>query len=492
MNKKIRRLGLFMLLCYSALFVRLNWLQINEKSAYDDNPLNRREVLRDFAKPRGTIESVDGVVLAQSIPSTDKYELQRVYPKADLFAHVTGSFSLYFGSAGVEQEYNDILAGQTTKQSLKSFSDLFVDRTNVGDVTLTLDSVVQQVAKDALGTRDGSVVALDPRTGGIYAMWSHPSYDPNLLANHDFATASAARTFLNNIPSKPLLAASYQERYFPGSTFKLVTATAGLESGKVTVTQPVYPTETQYTPPLTTRPIGNFDGERCGGTLPEILRVSCNTAFARMAVDVGPVQMVKTAEGFGFNQRVPIDLPSPARSVYPPLAAFDRNTPKLAQTGFGQNDVQATPLQMGLVAATVANNGVMLVPHVLFEARDSDGELLEKPVPRVWQTPMTPATAAILRDAMIGVVQGGTGTKAQIPGVTVAGKTGTAQTDTNPPSSHAWFVAFAPAENPRVAVAVLVKGVPGVSEVTGGQLAAPIAKAVIQAVLSRPDPLPNR
>jgi peptidoglycan glycosyltransferase len=268
-----------------------------------------------------------------------------------------------------------------------------------------------------------------------------------------------------------------------------VTGTAGLESGKVTVDKPVYPLETQYTPPLTTRPISNFDGERCGGPLAEILKVSCNTAFAQMAVDIGPDQMVKTAEDFGFNQPVPLDLPRPARSAYPSVADFVQNTPKLAQTGFGQNDVQATPLEMALVAAAVGNGGKMMVPHLLAEARDSDGELLQRPTPQVWRTPMSPATADILRDAMIGVVQQGTGTRAQIPGITVAGKTGTAQVGSNPPSSHAWFVAFAPAENPRVAVAVLVEGVPGISEVTGGELAAPMARAIIQAVLSRPDPL---
>ncbi|MCU1345139.1 MAG: cell division protein FtsI/penicillin-binding protein 2 [Acidimicrobiia bacterium] len=488
MNQQIRRLGVFILLCYVALFARLNWLQLGQKSSYDANPLNQRQVLRDFAQPRGVIQSVDGVVLAESVPSTDQYKLQRRYPTADLFAHVTGSFSKDFGSTGIEKQYNDILAGQTTAQQYKSFSDLFVDRTRVGDVTLTVDSVVQQAAKAALGDRDGSVVAIDPRTGGIYALYSRPSYDPNLLSTHDFNAAKAARAFLNAGDRKPLLAQSYQERYFPGSTFKLVTGTAGLESKKVTVDQPVYPLETSYTPPLTTRPINNFDGERCGGTLPEILRVSCNTAFARMAVDVGPQQMVDTAQAFGFNAPVPIDLPNPAKSFYPSVASFFQDTPKLAQTGFGQNDVQATPLEMAMVAATVANNGVMLVPHLLAEARDSDGAILQRPTPSIWQRPMSAETAAILRDAMIGVVQSGTGTQAQIPGVVVAGKTGTAQVGTNPPSSHAWFVAFAPADNPRVAVAVLVKGVPGVSEVTGGQLAAPIARAIMQAVLSRPDP----
>ncbi len=209
-------------------------------------------------------------------------------------------------------------------------------------------------------------------------MWSFPSYDPNLLATHNFEDAETARQFLLQAPGDPLVPATYRERYFPGSTFKTVTASAGLESGQVTATEPVYPVSTSYTPPLTTRPIQNFGGSACGGDLFNILRVSCNTAFAQMGVDLGPEVMVGEAEAYGFNDRPPLDLPVPAPSAFPPVSFFDLNTPALAQAAIGQNDVQATPLQMALVAAGVANGGVVMQPHVMQEVRNSDGEVIDE------------------------------------------------------------------------------------------------------------------
>lgn len=495
MNKQIKRLAAFLLLCYLALFWRLNWLQVFKAEDYNEHSLNNRAVVRDFSRPRGVIQTVDGVVIAESVPSDDRWERQRVYPFADLYAHLTGSFSFSFGSSGLEQQYNDELAGRTAEQQIKTLGDLFVERTRVGDLTITVDSAVQEVARAALGEQEGSVVAIDPRTGGIYAMWSWPSYDPNLLATHDFEAAKAAREMYLASPKKPLLANSYQERYFPGSTFKIVTAAAGLETGFVTPDLPVYPVAEEYIPPQTDRPVRNFGGAECGGNLIEIMRVSCNTAFAQMGVDLGATPMVAAAEAFGFNQVVPIDLPRPARSFFPAVTDFDLNIPKLAQSAFGQNDVQATPLQMAMVAAAVANGGELMVPHMMVEVRDSDGEVVLRSRQRTWKQVTSPITAAILREAMKVVVASGTGQNAQLPleaGGPVAGKTDTAQLGTDPPSSHAWFIGFAPADNPRVAVAVLVKAQPGVSEVTGGRVAAPIAREVMSAVLSRPDPTATR
>jgi peptidoglycan glycosyltransferase len=316
-------------------------------------------------------------------------------------------------------------------------------------------------------------------------MWSYPSYDPNVLSSHDFTQVKKVRTYLNLIPNKPLLDGAYQERYFPGSTFKIITGAAGLESGKVTVDAPSYPSESQFIPPLTTRPIKNFNNETCGGTYVEILRVSCNTSFARMGLDVGAPTMVATAEAFGFNTAPPIDLPGPvAVSHFPSVADFVQDDPKLAQSSFGQNDVQASPLQMALVASAVADNGVIMTPHVLRQIRDSDGEILRSEPISPWHRAITDSVAATIRDAMVNVVRNGTATRLQIPGVTVAGKTGTAQLDTTNPSAHAWIVGFAPAEAPRVVVAVLVKAQPGVSEATGGRVAAPIAQQVLSRALA--------
>lgn len=489
MNRQIRRLGVGLIVCYVALFGALNWLQVVRADELNNDPRNTRPVVAAFSRDRGTIRTADGVAVARSVPVDTRFERLRTYPTGNLFAHVVGYFSFLYGTDGVERQYDDELAGRTARQQLQGLADLFAPRSRTADVTLTLRADVQQVARDALGEREGAVVALDPRTGAVLALWSWPSFDPNPLAGHDLDAARLARTLYLLDSRNPLRAASYRDRYFPGSTFKVVTAGAGLESGTVTAEAPVYPVERSWTPPQTTRPISNFGGSSCGGNLLEILRVSCNTAFARMGVDLGAQRMVTAAEAFGFNAEVPIDLPRPVRSVYPPVEAFTDDIPKLAQTAFGQNDVQATPLQMAMVAAAVANGGTILRPHVMGEIRDDEGTVLERTTPQVWRTPLSPASAAVLRDAMVGVVASGTGQAARIPGVTVGGKTGTAQLGTDPPSSHAWFIGFAPAEQPRVAVAVLVEAQPGVSEITGGRVAAPIARTVMEAVLATPDPL---
>ena len=484
MNRQIKWLGIGIVTCYLALFVQLNVVQVLRADDYNEDPTNVRAVLRDFAEPRGTIQTADGVVLARSVPSNDRFELQREYPEAELFGHVTGFFSIVFGATGVEKTYGEELAGRTTEQQLRSLSDLFVDHERTGDVTLTVRRDVQQVARQALGDQQGSVIALDPRTGELLALWSFPSFDPNLVANHDGEKAAENRDLLLLAPGNPLRAASYQDRFFPGSTFKVVTSSAGVESGRVTVDEPNYPVATEYVPPQTTRPLANFGGEACGGTLFEILRVSCNTAFAEMGAEtLGPEIMVERAEAFGFNEAPPIDLPAPATSVFP--TDFEQNLPALAQSSIGQNDVQATPLQMALVAAAIANDGVIMTPHVLREVRDVDGDVIETYEPEPWRQAVSAATAQVVHDAMLVVAQQGTATAAQVPGYEVGAKTGTAQLGTDPPSSHAWMIAFAgpPGQDPTVAVAVIVEAQPGVSEVTGGRVAGPIVQQVLAAVL---------
>lgn len=486
MNRQIRRLGIGLALCYLALFVQLNVVQVLRAGEYNGDPSNVRAVLRDFSQPRGTVQTADGVVVARSVPSDDRFELQREYPEADLFGHVTGYFSIQYGAEGVERTYGDELAGRTAEQQLESLGDLFVDREHTGDLTLTLRHDVQEVARTMLGDRQGSVVAVDPRSGELLALWSYPSFDPNLVSDHDGASAREARDLLLLAPGNPLRAASYQDRFFPGSTFKVVTAAAGVESGRVRADQPAYPVATEYVPPLTTRPMRNFGGTSCGGNLFEILRVSCNTAFAKMgAEDLGPELMVGAAEAFGFNETPPIDLPAAAGSFFPPVEDFEQNTPALAQSAIGQFDVQATPLQMALVAAAVANEGTIMTPHVMREIRDEDGDVVDRYEPAPWRQAVSAATAAVVRDAMVVVATEGTATTAQVPGYQVGAKTGTAQLGTTPPSSHAWMIAFAgpPGQEPTVAVAVVLEGQPGVSEVTGGRVAGPIVQAVMAKVL---------
>jgi peptidoglycan glycosyltransferase len=487
-NKQIRHLGIFMVVLYVALFAMLNYVQVFAADKLNDHPTNIREVLRDFTQPRGTIATADGVVIARSVTVDDRFERQREYPEGELYAHTTGYFNFSFGADGVERSYNDELAGQTTEQEIRSFADIFSDTENVGNLTLTLRDDVQRVAQRELGERDGSVIALDPRTGAILANWSYPSYDPNRLSSHDLEASDEVRQFLESFGrDSPLIPSTYRDIYFPGSTFKVVTGSTGVNTGVVTPENPVYPESSGYLAPGTTRELRNFGGGTCGGTLFRILAQSCNTAFAEMGTEtIGPGPMIQGAEAFGFNQRPPIDLPAPARSNFP--TDFTNNLPALAQSSIGQNDVQATPLQMALVAAGVANGGVIMTPHVLSEVRDGDNEVVERYDDSAWLQAINANSAATMRQAMVGVVTDGSARGMAISGMEVGGKTGTAQLGTDPPSSHAWIIGFAgpPGGQPEVAVAVILEGQDGVSEVTGGTFAAPIAQAVMIQALTPP------
>ena len=481
MNTQIRRLGVVLLLLFSALFVQLNWLQVIDAHSLNNNPANSRAVVRDFIQPRGVIQTADGTVVAQSVPSNDAFKLQRQYPLGPLFAHVTGYFSFTYGGEGAERQFNDDLTGHATQ----GFNprDLLVQRSKTDNVTLTLSRNLQQVATDALGRRKGSVVALDPRTGAVLALADYPSYDPNVLASHNQDAVRQAWTDLNASPDKPLLPRTYRERYFPGSSFKVVTAATALATGTATTTMPVYPNLVELPLPNTGgQTLRNFGGSSCGGTLPQALQVSCNTAFAQLGLDLGGQKLSAGAEAFGFNKVPPLDLPFGASSVFPAAGDFDRDKPALAKSAIGQQNVAATPLQMALVAAGIANNGVIMTPHVLAEVRDANGAVVDTYQPKPWLTAVPPDIAHTTRDMMVGVVTGGSGTRAQIPGVTVAGKTGTAQTGND--TSHVWFISFAPAEAPRVAVAVMLENQPSSNEATGGALAAPIAQAVLRAALA--------
>ncbi len=482
MNRQIRGLGITLLVLFGALFAQVNYLQIFAADRLNNHPLNSRSIVRDFSRPRGVIQTADGVVVARSVPADDEFERLRQYPEGELFAHITGFLSFTFGGDGVERTYNGELVGRDQELEISKLSDLLVKRERVGDLTLTVSKKVQQVAMEQLAGRKGAVVALHPRTGAILAMADFPSYDPNRLSGHDQRQVRAAWDELNADPDKPLLSRAYRERYPPGSSFKVVTAAVGLASGTVSVAQPVYPALSALPLPNSGgQSLRNFGGGTCGGNLADALRVSCNTAFAQLGMDLGAERMATGAGAFGFREEPPIDLPAAAASVFPEASAFAQDVPGLAKSAIGQQDVSATPLQMALVAAAIANGGVVMKPHVMAEIRNDEGEVIETFRPEEWRRAVPANVAAQVRDMMVGVVERGTGTAARLPGVQVAGKTGTAQTgrDTN----HVWFISFAPANDPQVAVAVMLEDLPLASEATGGGLAAPIARAVMQAAL---------
>jgi peptidoglycan glycosyltransferase len=480
-NRQIRRLGVVMLVLYGLLFVQLNVLQVFRAKGYNRNPNNIRAVTRDYGRPRGQILSADGTVLARTVDDSSHFKRRRTYPEHELFGAITGYFSFTYGSDGVEKTYGSELAGRSTSGSVRNLVDMLTDEEHTNDVVLTIDKRVQQVARDQLGNRKGSVVAIDTRTGALLALWSYPSYDPEPISttNQDAATEARSLSLLD--ANKPLLPRSFRETFFPGSTFKVVTASAGLASGKVTVDAPRYPNESKYTPPHTTSSINNFGNEVCGGTLFDILRVSCNTSFARMGIDLGADDLTKTAHDFGFGSAPPLDLPNAAASTIETPEFFKTNVPLVAQTAIGQNTVRATPLQMALVAAAIANQGTIMTPHVLQDVRDDQGRVVRRYKPTPWKTAVSPEVAAIMRDAMVIVARSGTATALQVPNVPTAGKTGTAQIGNG--LSHAWIIGFAPADAPRVAIAVIVEAQPGTSESTGGRVAAPIGEKVLEAAL---------
>jgi peptidoglycan glycosyltransferase len=487
-NTRIRRLGLFLTICYVAVFAMLNWVQVFHADALSERPENVDVFRRNFARNRGTITTADDVVIARSVRTHDEYQFQREYPEGDLFAAITGFYSFEFGATGLERTYDEELVGDTAEQQIRGLADLFVGDDQVGNLATTVRNDLQSKARELLGQRRGAVVALDPRTGGVLALWDYPSYDPNRLATHDFEEARGARAFLQpDNPDSSLIATSYQDRFFPGSTFKTVVASSGLKFGVVTQDSPDYPVEAAYPPP-DGQPIAN--SHTCGGTLFQILAESCNSSFARMAVeDLGEDQTREGAEAFGFDDEPPIDLPDPVESHFPTSSELQGSDAFLAQSAIGQFSVQATPLQMALVAAGIANDGVIMEPYVVDELRDGDGEVVSSHDEDIWRQPISAEDAATMQEAMRGVVNGSGGTATTLQGIgdlDVGAKTGTAQLGTDPPSSHAWMIAWAgpPGGEPEIAVAVLVEAQPGVgSEATGNSEAGPIARCMIATAM---------
>lgn len=492
MNSKIRHLAAGLIVCYLALFVQLNILQVGREQELSDDPRNNRQTIRDFNRPRGPIVTADGVVVARSVPTTDpddEFDYQREYPTGVLFANVSGYHTFSYGSTQVEKTQHDVLIGATAAQQIQSIGNLFDDPDVSGSVHLTMRADAQEVARRALGDREGSVVVIEPATGAIVAMWSYPSYDPNLVAVHDTSEAGDVLEFLNAYPGKPLLANAYQERYMPGSSFKVVTTAAALENG-VTTLDRVFPEETEWVPPQTTDPIQNYDGRPCGGTMVDVFARSCNIPFAQMAIELGPERMVAATDEWGIGERLPIDLPRPVASVFGEVDDFVDELPLLAIGGFGQGNDQMVPLHMAMVAATVANKGAMMTPYVVDSTRHHDGRVLEQTVPSVWKRPIDQVVAGQITGMMVEVVNRGTGTAMQLAnGIQSAAKTGTAQLNGpgEPERSHAWIIGFAPATAPRYAIAVMIKGTNDeISASTGGKLAGPVAKQVLDYLFANP------
>jgi peptidoglycan glycosyltransferase len=430
---------------------------------------------------RGAI-IVGGVPIVTSVPVNDEYRFLREYENV-IYNSVTGYFSIFAGSSGIERAMNSYISGQSSAQFFEQINAL-LDGTPVtgAAVELTLDPDAQRAAWDALGDRKGAVVAMEPATGRILAMVSKPTFDANLLASHQLSAVNDNYDKFVNSPDQPLAnRAIAGDLYFPGSIFKLVVTAAALESGRYTVGSR-FENLTEYTLPGTTTTITNSGGRKCGTksfvTLETALTLSCNIPFAMMAVNLGEDRISAQAELMGFGQTFDIPLTVSA-STYPK----DLEESQVALTGFGQYDIRVTPMQMAMVTASIANQGVLMKPQLIKSVVASNLNLLSQPEPIVFSSPMSRTTAGYLTRMMVDSVEVGVATRAAIEGIAVAGKTGTAQNGPADPYTL-WFTGFAPAEAPRVVVTVVVEDGGGVGQSgTGNQIAAPIAKAVLEAIL---------
>jgi penicillin-binding protein A len=495
MAGRIRWLGVLIVVCFLILFLQLNNVEVLKAHTYANAANNPTVLAARYNKPRGFIESADGQVLAKSVPTPkgNLYKYERTYPEqwATLFSGIVGVDSVIYGPYGVEASYGSYLAAHS--RSVTSLKDLLTTSPPITDnVTLTISTTLQEDARQALAGRNGAIVALNPSTGAVLAMYANPTYDPNPLASLNGTTETKAWTgdisdFFGYAPFTDL---AYQDatRFSPGSTFKTITTAAAYDHAPALVNTPMPSFETipkNYFQGQDTT-LSNDSPDSCGGTIAEMLPPSCDTGFAILGTKIGQAGMTAEADSFGFNQQPPIDLP------HSPLQVSDFLQPAsacsaqvfLAFSSIGQKCTAASPLQMAMVASAFANNGAIMTPHVMDQIRDSDGNLVETYKPTVYKQATSPATAAAVTNLMRQVVLAPDGTAAGVgfPAQDdVAAKTGTAQAGAGNTSVNAWMIAFAPASHPVVAIAVVVPN-SGLDQL-GAEVAGPIVKTMIEDIL---------
>jgi len=486
-NRQIRLVGVGIIVLFIGLFAQLNYLQVFHAAALDAKPQNSRRIIKEYDTPRGNIVSSDGTLLAYSQPVKSNFKYQRVYPQGSLFGQITGFFSFTYGSEGAEKTYDSLLTGAKAQfqlpSSLKALENELVNSDKAENITLTLSARLQAVAAKALGSHVGSVIALDPQTGAVLAMYSNPTFDPNLLSTSNQAQVERNYQMLVKAPGNPLSAGAYRNRFPPGSTFKMVTAAAVYDHDPALATKAYPVTSGLVLPDTNGQRLNNFAGESCGGALLMDFTVSCNSAFGAIGLDLGGPALAAEAQSFGFDKTPPLDLPGVAPSAFPTAASFAKDRPGLAKSAIGQENVAATPLEMAVVAAAMADHGRIMVPHILKNVTNSQNQAVETYQPKTWLQATSPATAGQMSTLMQSVVYSadGTGAAGQVPGIKVAGKTGTAQTGLG--TIDAWFASYAPVTKPQIAVAVLVENQPSGDQYQGGTIAAPIARAIMEADL---------
>jgi penicillin-binding protein A len=505
-TRQIRRLGIGFVVLFALLFGQIAYVQMVAADRIANDPANAaRQLIAEYDVQRGAILAADGTVLAQSVDTgaEDALRYRRQYPFGDLFGQITGYYSPQYSRSGLEQSMNAYLSGTASELAASNLTDLILGKPKKGgQVVTTIVPALQRAAREALGSNLGAVVAVNPINGDVLALWSTPSFDPNELASGSVADQKAAWEKLNADPDKPLLSKAFQELYLPGSTGKLVTASAALENG-VELDDP-WANPRVFELPLTSGTLENFGGELCNGgsktvTIVQAFTSSCNVTFAEIGLDLGAEAMADQAQAYGFCPTSPpeeTECPDPLipfalpfeNGRFPEASYFDQNDPLLAFSAIGLDNVLTNPLHLALISSAIANGGDLLAPRLVSEIRDASGRVVKKfDEHDTVEHPITNETAEKMRQMMINVVESGTGTAAQIPNVVVAGKTGTATNGKNE-FPNAWFTAFAPAgpdQEPTIAVTVIVlDGGSLRDEATGGRVAAPIAREVISAWLN--------
>ncbi len=468
------------------LMANLTYVQVVQAGSLREDQRNQRVLLAEYSRQRGQI-SAQGQVLARSVETEGQYPYQREYPNGPAFASITGYYSLIYSAGGLERAANDVLNGSDDRLFTRRLSDLITGRDPAGgNVAVTIDPAVQQAAYDALSaTGTGAVVALQPSTGAILAMASTPAYDPNPLASFSAQAQQDAWAQYSDAAPPVLTNRAIQEIYPPGSTFKLIDVAAALESGR-------YNPDSQLTAASsitlddTATDLQNFNGNACGtaatASLREALQRSCNTAFAELALDLGEDAIRDQAEAFGIGTD---DIAIPM-GVAPSTIGDIESTAALQQSSIGQRDVALTPMQNAMMVAAIANDGQLMAPYLIQDIQSQDLETVDTTQPDPLGQSVSPVVAQTLTELMVNNENSYSGA-GKIRGVQIAAKTGTAEWGPNPKTTapHVWYVAFAPADNPQVAVAVLVEagGDRNNLAATGGEVAAPIGRAVIGAAL---------
>ncbi|MER6915211.1 penicillin-binding transpeptidase domain-containing protein [Streptomyces sp. NPDC000594] len=484
MNKPLRRIAIFCGFLVLALLVRANWLQYFQADELNENDRNRRIEIDRYASERGNI-IVDSKPITGSKKTDDTdFVFKRTYVNGPMWAPVTGYASQAFGANQIENLEDGILSGNSDQLFFDRTMAMFTgDKKKGGNVVTTLNGRAQKAAFEGLGKKKGAVAALDPGSGKILALASTPSYDPADFAGYRSADAKAYKK-LDTDKDKPMLNRALREIYPPGSTFKVLTAAAALEHGKVTDVDEPTDTPEPYILPNTRTPMTNLAQGCENVSLKKALEISCNSVFAKLADEVGREKMLETAEKFGFNKEhfTPVRA---AASVYDKEMERSENS----LSAIGQFNTATTPLQMAMVAAGIANDGKLMKPYMIDRLESPDLDVIKQNEPEELSRPLSQDTAQRVQELMENVVDSGSGRNAQIPGVKVGGKTGTAQHGANNSKRpYAWFISYAKTdEGSPVAVAVIVEDAGGTArdDISGGGLAAPIAKKVMEAVLKK-------